>query len=81
MTAKVRSNFAASKLNKKLFKLMLNANSISVAQSVKFNEIFTDSAKTINDTVIGQIFLRRKFRKGMGQYICAAFFSPYWICR
>lgn len=45
MTAKVRSNFAASKLNKKLFKLMLNANSISVAQSVKFNEIFTDSAK------------------------------------
>ena len=64
MTAKVRSNFAASKLNKKLFKLMLNANSISVAQSVKFNEIFTDSAKTINDTVIGQIFCEENFAKG-----------------
>jgi len=43
---------------------MLNANSISVAQSVKFNEIFTDSAKTINDTVIGQIFCEENFAKG-----------------
>ena len=64
MTAKVLCNFAASKRNRKIFKLMLNTTSTPAAQSVKFNEIFTDSAKKIADTTIGQIFSEDNFAKG-----------------
>lgn len=43
---------------------MLNTTFTPVYQSVKFNEIFTDSAKTVTDTTIGQIFSEDYFAKG-----------------
>ena len=43
---------------------MLNTTSTPAAQSVKFNEIFTDSAKKVADTTIGPIFSEDNFAKG-----------------
>lgn len=43
---------------------MLNSTSTHAAQSVKFNEIFTDSAQTVTDTTLGQIFSEDNFAKG-----------------
>lgn len=43
---------------------MLNTTSNTAAQSVKFNEIFTDSAIKVTDTTLGKIFSEDNFAKG-----------------
>ena len=56
---------------------MLNTTSTPAAQSVKFNEIFTDSAKKVADTTIGPIFSEDNFAKGWND-ICEAFIPSQW---
>lgn len=55
---------------------MLNTTSTPSAQSVKFNEIFTDSAKTTTDTTIGQIFNEDYFAKGWDDIFVRPSFLP-----